>query len=287
MPKIEVIKAVDARVNLNLPVSWKKAGTRPFLRDKESLDTSGSHLRYLFPGINEREGQGATPKEMISLMDEASIEKGIMTITPENEEAVLKVIAQYPKRFVGNFTVNPHEGMEAVRKLEKAVKTYPFIKAAKVSAHTIQKPYNDKIYYPVYAKCVELDIPITANVGIPAARVPGECLNPIYLDEVCWFFPELKVVMNHGGEPWQFMCVKLMLKWPNLYYMTSAFAPKHYPPEIVQYLNTRGEDKVMFATDYPTLPWDRCMKEVRDLPLREHVWPKFLRENAMKVFKLE
>lgn len=267
MPKPAGIKAIDCFVNLNPP---------------QIRETTN----YLFPGVSDRTGKGATPEEIAEMMEKAEIEKALLSISAADPQPALKVIQAHPDKFVGALTVNPHDGMEAVRKMEKLVKENPVIKAIKVAAFNIQKPYNDKIYYPIYAKCIELDIPITANVGIPGPLVPGECQNPIYLDEVCWFFPELKVVMTHGGEPWQFLCVKLMLKWPNLYYMTSAFVPSHYPQEIVSYMNTRGADKVMFATGYPLLPFERCTKELNDLQLRDHVWAKFLGENAIKIFKL-
>ncbi|MBI4303436.1 MAG: amidohydrolase [Chloroflexi bacterium] len=283
----EGIKAIDTWVNLNPPKGWMSAPTRGLLRDQNSLDQSGSHVGYLFTDVTERTSEGATPDEMVAAMDKAGIEKAILRFTTANPEPGIRAIQEHPDRFVGGLSLNPHLGMEEVRNLERLVKQYPFIKTAKVSAHTIQKPYNDKIYYPIYAKCIELDIPITANVGIPGPRVPGLGQDPMALDEVCWFFPELKVVMTHGGEPWQALCVKLMVKWPNLYYMTSAFAPHHYPQEIIYYMNTRGADKIMFATGYPLFDFDRCMNEVRDLPLRDNVWSKFLRENAMKVFKLE
>ena len=68
---------------------------------------------------------------------------------------------------------------------------------------------------------------------------------------MCWFFPELKFVTRHGCEPWTDLAVKLMLKWPNLYYSTSAFAPKHYPKDIIDFANTRGADKVMYAGYFP------------------------------------
>jgi uncharacterized protein len=281
------IKAIDTWVNLNPPKGWVTAPTRGFLRDSQSLDVKGgSHLQYLFPQVSERMGEGANADEIAGLMEHAGIEKGVLAINSADPEPAIKAIQAHPDKFVGALRVNPHLGMEEVRRLERLVKEYPFIKAAKVSGHTIQKPYNDKIYYPIYAKCIELDIPITANVGVPGPRVPAAGQDPMALDEVCWFFPELRVVMTHGGEPWQFLCVKLMLKWPNLYYMTSAFAPSHYPQEIVYFMNTRGADKVMFATDYPLLPFERCTKELKDLPLKDTVWPKFLRENAIKVFKL-
>jgi len=78
-----------------------------------------------------------------------------------------------------------------------------------------------------------------------------------------------------------------LLKWPNLYYSTSAFAPRYYPKAIVDFANTRGADQVMYAGYYPMgLSLDRIFKEMPDVPFRDHVWPKFLRENALRVFNL-
>jgi len=94
-------------------------------------------------------------------------------------------------------------------------------------------------------------------------------------------------VMRHGAEPWQDLAVKLMLKWPGLHYMTSAFAPKYYPKAIIDYANTRGADKVMYAGYYPMgLSLRRIFEEMPSVPLKQDVWPKFLRENARRVFRL-
>jgi predicted TIM-barrel fold metal-dependent hydrolase len=80
------------------------------------------------------------------------------------------------------------------------------------------------------------------------------------------------------------MAVKLMLKYPNLYYSTSAFAPKYYPKEIIQFANTRGADKILYAGYFPMgLSLERIFAELAGLPLRDEVWPKFLRTNALKV----
>jgi predicted TIM-barrel fold metal-dependent hydrolase len=107
------------------------------------------------------------------------------------------------------------------------------------------------------------------------------------VDEICWFFPELKFVMRHGGEPWEELAVKLMLKYPNLYYCTSAFAPKHYPKSIINYANSRGADKIMYAGYFPAgLSLERIFTELENVPFKDEVWPKFLRENAARVFKL-
>jgi hypothetical protein len=150
-----------------------------------------------------------------------------------------------------------------------------------------QVPIDDKRFYPVYAKCVELDVPIFTCVGVPGPRLPMASQKVELIDEVMWFFPDLKFVMRHGAEPWEDLAVKLMLKWPNLYYSTSAFAPRYYPKAIVDYANTRGADKIMYAGYFPMgLSLERIFADMPAVPFRDHVWPKFLRENAAKLLKL-
>ena len=78
------------------------------------------------------------------------------------------------------------------------------------------------------------------------------------------------------------------VKYPNLYYMTSAFAPKYYPKDVIDFANKRGSNQVMYAGYFPMgLSLDRIFEEMPNVPLREEVWPKFLRENAIRVFKLD
>jgi predicted TIM-barrel fold metal-dependent hydrolase len=145
-------------------------------------------------------------------------------------------------------------------------------------------PIDDRRMYPVYAKCVELDIAVFITVGVPGPRVPLAAQRVELLDEVCWFFPELKIVMRHGGEPWEDLAVKLMTKWPNLYYSTSAYAPRKYPASIVEFANKRGADKVLFAGYYAAgLTWDRIFAELPDVAFNADVWPKFLGDNARQV----
>jgi predicted TIM-barrel fold metal-dependent hydrolase len=200
----------------------------------------------------------------------------------------LHAVRNYPDRFFGSYEVDPNRGMDAVRDLVRAVEELG-VKAATAFPAGLnpQVPINDAKFYPLYAKCIELDIPICVCAGVPGPRVPFAPQYVGLIDEVCWYFPELKFVTRHGCEPWADLAAKLLLKWPNLYYSTSAFAPRYYPEAIVNYANTRGADKVMYAGYYPMgLSLDRIFKELPDVPFRDHVWPKFLRENAERVFKL-
>jgi len=68
---------------------------------------------------------------------------------------------------------------------------------------------------------------------------------------------------------------------------TSAYVPSRYPDELVRYMRKRGQDKVLLGTNYPMLPLKRCVEEVNGLGLDEDIRRKFLRDNAVRIFKLE
>ena len=221
-------------------------------------------------------------------MDLFNIEQGMIGVVARDLEARLPRGAGAPRSLLRELRGRPEPRHGGVRELERAVEELG-VKAATAfpAGLTPQVPINDKKFYPLYAKCIELDIPIFVNAGVPGPRVPMALQDVALIDEVCWFFPELKFVTRHGCEPWTDLAVKLLLKWPNLYYSTSAFAPKYYPKDIVDFANTRGADKVMYAGYYPMgLTLERIFKEMPDVPFRDHVWPKFLRENALRLFGL-
>ena len=209
---------------------------------------------------------------------------GYGTIDGQADEAwVLNAMDKYPDRFVGSAAVDPRTGMDAVRKVERLVKDNGF-KMARMVAFEIGLPYGHPAYYPVYAKCAELDVPIGLNVGIPGPLIAGAVQDPLPLDEICAFFPTLKVIMQHGGDPWVEVCAKLLLKWPNMYYMTSAWAPKRIPPQIMHLANSRGGDKIMWASDYPLLTFERCAAEIEAMPFKtEELREQFASGNARRV----
>ena len=117
-----------------------------------------------------------------------------------------------------------------------------------------------------------MDIPVGVNTGLPGPPVPGECQHPMYLDRVCLHFPDLKLIMQHGADPWWEIAIRLMIKYRNLYLMTSAYSPKYLPESVLHYMNTRGKNKIMFASDHPVLSMDRCLEEAQELDLRPGFW---------------
>ena len=76
-------------------------------------------------------------------------------------------------------------------------------------------------------------------------------------------------------------------KHPNVYITADAHAPKHWLPQFVRYLDSYGQDKVMFGTDFPVLMFDRMRREVEALGLRPEPLRKFLRDNAVRIFNLK
>lgn len=259
---------------------------RPLIKDKQTLGQFAMPAQYMFKDIPQSGQQDDYLAWTVAQMDKHNVEKALVGWN-ENETSY-RAKELYPDRFFFDLPVNPNNGTEEVRRIKRihaevglsAVSVFP-------SGTLPQVAINHKYMWPIYSICEELGLPILLNVGIPGPRIPMETQKVEHLDEVCWFFPELKVVMRHGAEPWEALAVKLMLKWPNLYYSTSAFAPKHYPKAIIDYANTRGADKVIYAGYFPMgLSLDRIMSDMQSVPFKDEVWPKFLRENAMKVFGL-
>ena len=259
---------------------------RKLTKDSES-DEMEFPAEYMFKNVPNYLPEGADPVETtLQEMDVCGVAIGM--IGSPHGELAQRALKEHPDRFVASLEVDPNDITGTVRKIRethaehdiKAVTSFP-------AGCNPQVPVSDRRYYPIYQTCIDLGIPIIVNAGIAGPRFPSACQEVMHFDQVCYDFPELVIVMRHGAEPWEELAVKLMLKWPGLHYMPSAFAPKYYPKAIVEYANTRGADKVMYAGYYPMgLSLRRIFDEMLHVPFRDHVWPKFLRENAMRVFKL-
>jgi predicted TIM-barrel fold metal-dependent hydrolase len=236
----------------------------------------------------------AQPEPVNSLleqMDQWGIRKALLSAPqgpgrdPEKDHRwAAEVVQQHPDRFALAGRIDPSMGMRGVRLLESMVRN-DGLTALRFTPVFIGKPINNKIYYPLFTKCAELNIPITVLTGIAGPRLPSMIQHPKHFDDLCHFFPELTIVSTHGGEPWQALLVKLMAKWPNLFHMVSAFAPRYYPTETMDFLrSSRGREKVMFASDYPLINWGRIMPELTLLNLPDASWAAFLYGNAQRVF---
>jgi hypothetical protein len=253
-------------------------------KDVQSNEEFEFPVEYMFKDVPEKGLQdtedpiGLTVREM----DLWGIERGLIGVgDPAGTGA--EAMKRFPDRFIPSSSADPNEGMKGINRLVREFETFGVRAVGVFPAGTFpQVPINDKKMYPIYAKCVELGIPLFCCAGIPGPRLKE------LIDEVMYDFPDLVFVTRHGCEPWTELAVKLMLKWPGLHYSTSAFAPKYYPADIINYANSRGADKIIYAGYFPMgLSLERIMTEMPKVGFKDEVWPKFLRGNALRVLGLE
>ena len=202
---------------------------------------------------------------------------------------VAEICGAHPDRFSGLAGVDPFRGMQGLRDLEAAVRQHGFV-GAHLYPHWFGLAPDDAKYYPYYAKCCELDIPIMMQVGQNLVysrerRLPSVG-RPICLDKVAIDFPELKLLGIHIGVPWTDEMIAMAWKHENIFIGVDAYAPKHWPAALVKYLNSYGREKVLFGTDWPVIDPERAVREIDDLKLRPETMRALMRENALKVFRL-
>jgi predicted TIM-barrel fold metal-dependent hydrolase len=221
-------------------------------------------------------------------MDRNGVERAVLTSRlGDKEGSPLKFVKARPDRFalaVGGF--NLLTPMPALRELGAFIKDHPVVFASVGPSFWGDGMYapDNAVYFPLYTKCCEWDLPLCMNAGLPGPPIPGEVQNPIYFDRVCVRFPELKLCMMHGADPWWETAIRLMIKYPNLHLMASAWAPKYLPASLLHYMRTRGKTKIIFASDAPVLSITRAVTEARQLDLPPDVLDNYLYGNAQRFF---
>jgi len=226
--------------------------------------------------------------ELLDEMDANGVQRAVlMTNIREPSKRATSFAEAHPDRFsLGLGGHNLLRPMPMLRKLESFVASNP------VAYATIgpsfwgdgMYPPTDAVYFPLYTKCCELGLPLCMNAGLPGPPIPGEVQNPIHLDRVCVRFPELKLCMIHGADPWWDTAIRLMIKYANLRLMTSAWSPKRLPESLLHFMRTRGKNRIIFASDSPVLSITRTIGEAAALDLPDDVRDNYLFANAESFF---
>jgi uncharacterized protein len=280
--------AVDIVVNMYTPevIAEGRVSTDERFRDQVRIEQS--HRR------------GLTLEQYLEKMDRAGIERsfliavrcGDLRVRGSKEipyEMVHAAVQRYPHRFSGLAGIDPTRGIAGLKELDRAVKDYGFV-GAHLYPHWFGQAPDAAIYYPYYARCAELGIPIMMQVGHCLVyqkdrRLPSVG-RPITLDQVAIDFPELTLIGIHLGYPWTEEMISVCTKHPNVYMAGDAYAPKHWGAAAVHYANTFGQDKFMFGTDWWVIDPERAVAEIAELEFRPAPLRKIMRDNAMRVFNL-
>ena len=207
-------------------------------------------------------------------------------------EAVAEVVAAHPGRFLGFAGVDPNKGMTAVRELEYAVRELG-LKGLNLQCFENQLAIDDRRMYPLYAKCVELDIPVNIHVGINfSLKSSPDFGRPEMLDRVLCDFPELRAIASPPGWPWVQELLAVAWRQPNLWIGLVAMRPRLMAVEhsgygpLMQYGRTVLKDRMIVGTAWPMQPMDRVLDEVRQLPIEDDIAARWLGGNARTFLQL-
>jgi predicted TIM-barrel fold metal-dependent hydrolase len=225
----------------------------------------------------------------IRKMDEARVEKSLISawVAPGNvmisNDEVASFVSVFPDRLIGIGSVDISKPMQAVAEIKRCVNELGF-KGIRVLPWLWEVPPTDRLFYPVYTACCDLGVPFCTQIGHTGPLMSSEVGRPIYLDRVALDFPELVIVGGHIGYPWTDEAIAVATKHVNIYIDTSAYTAKRYPPQLVQYMETNGREKVLFGTNYPMITPAKALRGIDDLGMSPEVLELFLGGNAQRVF---
>lgn len=207
-------------------------------------------------------------------------------------EAVATFCKEHGPRFIGFAGVDPHKGMVAVRELEYAVRELG-LRGLNLQCFEHRLHINDKRMYPLYAKCVELDIPVNIHTSINfSSHTLMDYGRPLLLDEVMVHFPDLRVCAAPPGWPWIHELIGVAWRHRNVCIGLVAVRPKYLMQPasgyegLVQFGGSVLQDRIIFGTSYPLIPVQRSVQEIEALPLKDSIKRKWLHDNAARFLRL-
>lgn len=261
---------------------------------------SGIQNSKMFKGLCESidfsKMKPQTVEEVVADLDSHGVERAVITGrdcettygAKSNNESVLEFVKKFPNKFFGFVGLDPHKGMKAVYELKASVQDIGMHGAA-VDPYLAQIYANDAKYYPIYAKCCELDVPIVFTTG-PATLVPGAIIDhvaPRYIDFVARDFPDLKIVISHGGYPWVNEAIIVAQRNRNVYIELSEYEFSPMSEAYVQAANTMIADKILYASAHPFVDFRDALNTYKQLSFKPEVRQKIMYDNAAKLLGLK
>jgi predicted TIM-barrel fold metal-dependent hydrolase len=191
-------------------------------------------------------------------------------------------------------SIDPARGVEGVREARRLVATGQ-VRGLKLHPPIQQFFPNDRAVYPLYEVFAGARLPVlfhTGHSGIGTGMAGGGGVrlkygNPMPIDDVAVDFPDMPIILAHPSFPWQDEAISICLHKPSVYIDLSGWSPKYFSPTLVQYANTLLKHKVLFGSDYPLITPDRWLADFAKIEIRDEVRPLILKENAIRLFRLQ
>lgn len=244
-------------------------------------------------GFDKRKPQSL--EDIVADLDRLDVELGVITGRdcettygfPANNPSVLEFCQAYPGRFVGFWGIDPHKQMAALKEIEHVSSAYG-MKGIAIDPYLAHIPASEARFYPIYAKCCELGLPVFITMA-PPPQVPGAILeyaDPRDVDKVARDFPELTLIMSHGGYPFVNEAIYTCLRNANVYMDISEYERAPMVDVYVQAMNELITDKVLFASAHPFVELTDALEAYAAFELTEEARRKVMYENARRVLGL-
>ncbi len=244
-------------------------------------------------GFDARKSQPL--EEIVADLDRMDVELAVITGRdcettygfPANNGSVLEFCKKYPNKFVGFWGIDPHKRMAAVYEIMKVTEEYG-MKGIAIDPYLAHIPACEARFYPIYTKCAELDIPVFITMA-PPPQVQGAIMDyadPRHVDQVARDFPELTLIMSHGGYPFVNEAIYACLRNANVYMDFSEYERAPMANVFVEAMTTSIQDKVVFASAHPFIELKDALDAYENFAMPENVRNKVMRENARRILKL-
>jgi predicted TIM-barrel fold metal-dependent hydrolase len=280
------VRAIDVHTHAQVPLRGE-----PDPRTMAFLDAAAKHFRSDFPRPNVQQvAEYYRARSMAAVIFCVDTEHNTGEVPVPNDE-ILEIAAANGDVLIPFVSVDPHRSnaaAEARRLIQRGARGFKF--------HPNLQGFfpNDPLAYPLYEAIAEAQLPAvfhTGHSGIGSGMPGGGGIrlkysNPMYVDDVAVDFPAMPIILAHPSFPWQEEALSVAMHKPQVYIDLSGWAPKLFPPILVQYVNGPLRTKALFGSDYPVLSPDRWLAEFAELPIRDEVRPLVLKQNAARLLKL-
>lgn len=242
----------------------------------------------LFGGASPESWLAGTLDDALEVMDATGTERALLTVgrgrgprpttvSLLDIDAGIEACRRAPDRFRLVLQVQDVSSPHAAARLVREHGARDEVVAVGVMAGSVGYDLDDRKLYPVYDACLDVGLPVRMNLGITGPPVPSKHQHPALLEDLLIDFPELTVIGCHMGHPYEALLIRLMIKFPNLYLMTSGYSPKYFDPAVVRYMgSSRGVGRILFGSDHPGIPLPKVLDDARQLPIGEDALDRFL-----------
>ena len=213
-------------------------------------------------------------------------------IKPVPNDYLAEAQRRHPDVFIAFGCIDPWKGKAALEEIKRCHEELGLRGIGELNPGRQHFHPHHKRFYPLWEECAKRKLIVlfhTGMMGAGAGTPGGMGFKLTYgrpipgLDNVAADFPELTIIGAHPSWPWQEESLAIARHKANYYIDLSGWAPRYFPPSLVQYANTILQDKVLFGTDWPMISVERWLQEFEELPLKPEVRRKILLDNARKL----